>query len=275
MQISGTGITPFTAKVLPEYKPVTSLAIKWRQALNGNWKGTDRGSSADIYEAEIQLYGKESVIDNFIDEIQANRAADSHVLTLSSFADTEYIFGEDVDHSGSISATIVKFGSRKQATWKGWALDLKLRAISPSFTGSATFPTLEYLDVGPDADRNWTVNKFDSYIGTFSYQDHNRDSGIFNGVFLLSASDMRDMRRYIATQRTGDFLLTDDFGFGDPFGSRSSGAYPYNCKLIEWEDLGLWGVQWRKIRLKFAEIVEQVITGDGITITENLEASIA
>jgi len=255
MNVAGTGITPFDIQVMPDYRPKTQLSIKWRQMADGNWKGTDRGTSADIYDADVRIYGKEAVIDDFIDEIEANRAASAHALTLSSFEDTEHFFGVDVDHSGSISATILNIGKRTQNTWKGWGLDMTLRAISPSFSGSSSLPTLGYLDIGAIGDSNYTVNKIDSYDGTFHYLDHDNDIGTFTGTFTLASSDMQKIRRYIATQRTGNFTLADNFGFADPFGSRSPGSYSYTTKLIEWEDLGMWGVHWWKIKLKFAEVI--------------------
>jgi len=281
MLVSGTGITPFTAKILPGYRPLTSLAIKWRKKADGNYSGTDRGSSADVYQTKIALFGKESVINNFIDEVEANRTAQSHVLQLSTFSDTEYIFGRDVDHSGTINATIVEMDDRGQQSWKSWGLEMRLQMLSPAFSGSPSFPTLEYLDIGASGDSTRTVTKYDSYSGNFTYLDHNSDIGAFTGTFLLSDADMLSLRRYIATQRTGDFTLSDTFGYDYPFGSRSANSYPFTCKLIDCEDLGMWGTHWWKIKLTFVEVItitettEYPITTDNLILSENVTISLS
>lgn len=278
MDISGTGISStITVKVLPRFKVMTKLSMKWREIASKKWVATDRGTTSDIYGAAISVYGKEAAIDELIDALQDNRAADSHILSLSDFFSTENIFGVDVDHSGSISATVISFPERKQKTFKGWGVDLRLRALSPSFTGSASFPTLNGLDFGVTAKRTWNVNKFDDYSGNYSYQDRVYDSGIFEGVFTLTEANMKSLRRYIASNRTGDYVLQDTFGVAEPFGPRSTAGYPYNVKLIDWEDMGMFGLKWWKIRLKFAEQhgAMQINISDSVTASESIELSIA
>ena len=151
MLIAGDGITgTVEVKVKPDFRPITTLALQWFQLDSGNWKAVDRTSAEDTYEAEIRTYGTEATIDSIIDAFEDNRTAGSgtpYVLTLSSFESTEHIFGEDVDHSSSISATVLSIGQKEQRTWKGFGLALRLQALSPSFTGSPSLPTLQYLGV--------------------------------------------------------------------------------------------------------------------------------
>lgn len=250
MKINGTGITEITFKTLPSYTPLTKLAIKWKQLASARWQGIDRGAGADTYEAQCAIYGKESVINNFITEIEDNRQADAHTLTLSSFFSTEHIFGENVDHSGNIAATIVDMSRRRQGSWKGWGLNVTFRATSVSFTGSSSFPTLEFAGIGVDAGKDIRINKKDTYDGTFSYLDH-PDPATFSAVFTLTTANMILLRNYIRTQRTGNFTLADNFGVSFPFGPERTG-YPYTTKLIEWQDMGLFGVGRHKIKLTFS-----------------------
>jgi hypothetical protein len=256
MLISGTGIN-VTLKVLPDYKPVTKLAIKWVQAADGNWSGTDRGADSDVYEAVVNTYGSEAYIDSVLSQIEANRRAASNVVSLSNFATDETIFGDDVDYSMAISATVKKVGRKRQGSWHGWGVEITFRAISFTFTGSSSFPTLKWCDVGIDGDGDLTINKDDSFDGTMFYSDHAGDAGTFTGVFTLSRADMVSLRRYIATNRTADYTLNDTFGISKPFGSRSDYQYPFLCKLIGWEDLGALGTKWVRVKLVFAEVVGQ------------------
>jgi hypothetical protein len=203
------------------------------------------------------MRGTESVINNILSQLQANRVAGSgtpNQITMTSFASSEKIFGENVNHT-SITATITAMQKRVQASWKGFILELRVRAISPSFSGSSSFPTLNWCDVGGEQDSDFTVRKSDSYSGVMAYSDHRADSGIFDGTFTLTNANFILLRNYIRNQRGGNFTLANTFGVAYPFGPRSINSYPFTCKLIEWEDLGLEGLKYNKIRLKFAEAV--------------------
>jgi len=257
--VTGTGISEII-NVLPDFKRETRLAISWEQAADGNWVAVDRGAAYDVYEATISIYGTETYINTTLSEIEANRAAASNVVALTEFGTDETIFGDDIDYT-SVSATFLSARRRRQGTWKGWGAELRLRALAPTFSGTASFPTLRWCDVGIDGDGDLTINKIDSYTGIYDYLDHSADYGTFTGVFTLSRADTKSLRRYIATRRTLDFELANTFGISYPFGIRSAGTYPYTCKLIGWEDLGPWGIQWNRIRLKFAEAVGLYTTG--------------
>jgi hypothetical protein len=257
MQISGTGIATFTAYAQYGYRPLTRLAISWRQSASGLWVGTDRGSGADVYESKVRLYGNETSINQFIQEIYYGRtnASTDNQVTLGTFMDGEKIFGENVNHTGSITATIQQISERVQNTWKGFYVDVIFRATSVTFVGSTSMPSLVYCEIGAMQDRDYSIKKYDTYDGTMIYQDRRSDAGIFEGVFTLSNANFILMRNYIKSQRTSAYTLSDTFGIDYPFGTRSAGSYPYSANLIEWEDMGFFGQKFNRIRLKFAEVV--------------------
>jgi len=254
MYISGTGITPFTQLVKPDFKPITIPALEWVECADDNFKAVDRGASQDVYQSSFRIYKSEADINTFIEEIEANRAADNHQVTLGSFSSTEHIFGEDVDHSGNITATVLEITDRKQESWKGYSVKVKVQAISPSFTGSASFPSLTYLEIGYVGDSSVPVNKVDSYDGTFSYSDRGTGAGTFTGTFVFGVTDMRNCRRYLATQRGSSFSLTGINGVTYPFGIRRSSGYPYTVKCVDWEDLGMRDVGRWRMKLVLAEV---------------------
>jgi hypothetical protein len=254
MQVKGVGIIPFELNILPGFKPETELALKWIQTSNGNYYATDRGESSDIYNSSISIYGKENVINNCIEQFESNRLSDDHILLLSELNEGEKIFGADVYHSGEIQATILTISDRIQKTWKGYKLDLTLRHLSPSFVESASFPSLLHLDIGYTGTAKVALNKFDSYAGTFTYADDQSNTGIFEGAFFFTDTEMINARSYIRTQRGGNFTITNISGVTYPFGP-TRGTYPITAKLISWEDLGqTWNNHW-KMKMKFAEVV--------------------
>jgi hypothetical protein len=256
MKINGTGITEFEAKILQDYQPLQRHSITWTQLSSGNWKASDRGTAADSYESKISLYGRESVINTFIEQINANRIAGSYQIVMSDFSETEKIFGHNITHT-SITATIMDIPKRRQGSFKGWGLaDVYVKFIgTPTFTGATTMPTLVNCEFGGEADSDYTITKKESYTNAMTYQDKESDSGIFEGVFTLKNADFVSMLNYIRVARSGNMTLADTFGVDYPFGSRSTDSYPYTVKLIEWEDMGYFGLLYRKLRLRFAEVI--------------------
>ena len=226
-------------KIKPDFVPVTTLALTWTQLSNGNWTCTDRGASNDQYDTTVRFYGTEDSINTIINLIEANRNV-NNILTLSGFNSQEHIFGADLDYTGSITATAIMQGSRRaQKTWRGFELNVKLSCLSSQFTGgSGSLPILRFLETGYDADSDYTINKYDSYNRTFSYQDHRSDYGTFTGIYTFEDQEMIQMRRYVATQRSSDISIPNIIGVQYPFGRRFS-SYPINVKILSFEDQGM------------------------------------
>lgn len=256
MNISGTGISDFELKIQKNFRTRTSIALIWQQASNGNWNATDRGSSEDYYESMLTIRRKESDVTTYLEELYANRLAESNVITLSDFADNELIFGADVDHSISIDASIIEISMRKQANYNVFTFTMILRAISPSFLGSASFPSLRYLDYDYESDiETWTINTLDSYNNVLYYQDRNYDSGKFKGRFQFTTEELKGLRRWYATNRGATYTLNTINGVKYPFGPNSSSSYPVNVKLLSIENELMRDVDNWYCDLTLAEVV--------------------
>jgi len=268
MNITGTGITPFTAKISTGWKPDTKLALKWTRKTDDNYFAVDRGQSGDVYESTIRIYGKETAsgvfqgVNDFLDELEANRQAGSNQITMANFADpSEHIFGENLDYSGSLNVAILDIGEREQISLKGWAVKLKVRCLSPTFTGSPALPSLQYLDIGYKADSVITLTKHDTYNGSFSYADMDADYGVFKGNFLFSLANMKAIRQYLRMtnaqggKRGETISISAINGVSYPFGNRRASGYPYNVKIIDFEDMGLWGLHNYRAKITMAEVI--------------------
>ena len=253
MRISGTGISiPQDVKVLKTFRPRTKLGLKWQECSDGSWVAADHGLTADTYEADIECRGHYSDINNLVDALQENRAAGSHAITLSWIHSDEHFFGEDVDHSTTMTATVLDFGTIKQTSWGGYGVDMRLRALSPSLIGTASLPTLQYMDYDHEADSSVSVNKIDTWSGAYAYSDHQSDKGRFVGTFRLGITDMRNLRCYLRTTRGSTFQVASIAGVKYPWGPRR-GAWPMRCKCIAFDDLGMvdeWA--WR-VKLTLVE----------------------
>jgi hypothetical protein len=116
-------------------------------------------------------------------------------------------------------------------------------------------PTLANIDPSGKQDAPYGVVSFDSFDGTVTQINHDSDSGIFEGIFTFTTANFIKLRNYIRTRRTQDWTLANTFGVAYPFGPRSDASYPFTAKLIDWEDMGFYGLGYHKARLKFAEAV--------------------
>jgi len=258
MRLSGTGIsTPFELKVT-KYRPITTYGIEWIKTSSGNYVSTDRGASNDTYESEIVVSGHEYYINQVLSAIQDNRAADNHVLSLDTFNQVDdKIFGCDVDYSSGVTCTVVKLSSRKQRSWRGFGVTMILRALSPSFTGSASLPALQYIPKGYEGDATYTVTKYDTYDGSFTYLDEEYDAGQWTGDVILTSANMQGLRRYLATQRGSTISIPAIAGVAYPYGPRRGSTYPLSVKVTEFKDNGMWGEGYWTATLTLNEVVSE------------------
>lgn len=254
MIISGTGITTFTAKIKVDFQPVTTFSFmsNWNQLSSGKWVTSDRGYKNDLYEAKnVRIYGKENLINDLISQIELNRTAGSNQVYLSGFNSQEHVFGADVNYSIPILSEIF-VDRRTQGTWKGFGLAVSLSAVSPSFIASSTaLPLLRFLDIGYDADADRSINKFRTFANYWTNTDHQSDDGKFTGVFKFTDQEMIQLRRFIATQRSATVSITNILGVAMPFG-RLSTSYPYNVKIVDFKDQGMFDNLYWKCSLTFA-----------------------
>ena len=261
MYVDGSGITtPLEFRVLRTFKPRTELALSWDTSADGNYYPIDRGVASDYYDADLELYGTEATISAFIDTLEENRTDESNVLYFYDTSTGEKIFGANIDNSQTVDGyakafkvTVISFDMVKQGSLKGFGVSLKVRNLSPSFIGSATLPAL-YPLVGYIGDSEYTINKVDSYDNTFTYQDHQSDSGVFECGIRLADSNAANLKEFVRQARGAAFNLAALGGVANPFGRRSS-SFPYSVRVIDLKDMGLYAVDHWQFRLK---IVEQI-----------------
>jgi hypothetical protein len=258
MKIYGPGFTGSaeTVKVM-SFTVNTVLALRWTQLSNGNWYPTDRGAENDYYESTVVMSGRYSVLENLVDQIERNRTNGSNVLTLTDFYDNERIFGADVSHS-SISATVLTYPEMIQRSLHMWQIKIKLRALKPlTFQGTAAMPTLTFLKTGYEGNVDkTTINKYDTYKGGYTYLEQASDVGKFKGTFVLTQSDMANLRRYHAESRGAALTITDIPGVYKPFG-KTRGTFPITCKIKEISDEQMRDLRYWTCTVELVESVAQ------------------
>lgn len=251
MYIYGSGIAEFEFRTDARFDVNTIWDLEWFDVSNGNYHAVDRGASGDYYAASLVTYGTESYVNNIITQLESNRQEDG-ILYMSGFADNERIFGEDVDHSIPISGYVIAYGKRNQNSFKGYSFSLELRALDPSFTGSASLPDWTNACVshspGIKADSSWSVNNYDTYHSDFYSYDKSTDYGLFKAVFRFSLTELRNLRRWYATNRDTSFSITSLAGVTYMFGPRE-GTGPWNVKLIDIKEKEWFGLDYKLVEL--------------------------
>ncbi len=264
MDFIGSGIpTAIRLEIKQDFRPDTQLALKWVQCASGKWVATDRGAAADVYKCKIRVTGYESYINSIIMALYNNRIATTgtpNVITLSNFAATEKIFGEDVNYTSSISATVTEVAERQQTSLYAFQIELTLQAINPTFTGAAGTVVFENLEEAYRGYAEQTINKYDTYNSTFNYLDHRADYGIFEGTAYLTNANMVTFLRSLATQRSAPVTTTVMNGVNYVFGPTKNNTWPRNLVYLEVQDLGYWGLNRHRIKIKAAEDVGETFS---------------
>jgi hypothetical protein len=256
MVVSGTGISDFTLRVA-DFRIQTQLALSWFKAADGCYRATDRGAASDVYECEVTSYGLPGRVHQIISGLYNARVADDNLYTLSQFASDEKIFGADVDYSGSIDAVLMTQPRFEQKKLHLYSTKFKLRAIGPVFTGTASFPSIDYCEYGVDANVDgWAINRLDSYNNTFVYQEHNSETGLIKFKANLSQTSMANIRRVAATTRGGYFTLmgVDGLYAGQPWGPIGyRNVLPQAIKMMAIDDEELFGLNRWKCTITIAQ----------------------
>lgn len=204
-------------------------AIQWIQDSEGNWSGSDRGASQDVYETEVVFFDTQDNINSLMQVLENNREE----VTLSDFAAP--IFSPNVDHTGSITASVVSYGPRRHLAFGAaskWVYELPVtfRAISPALL--VTTPSLSTLKLqdGFEATASYEVGKAFTYGQTGVYTDSRADTGRFVGRFRQQTSQAQAILAYLlTTARANSVAFPSSIPVTYPWGINR--GVPTNCRI--------------------------------------------
>jgi hypothetical protein len=238
-----------TVYTLYGYKPDTLPAIDWHQISNGNWRGSDRGASEDIFMADVIFEGPRTELETLESFLDGDRYEFD-----ATFGTGEEVFGADIDYSSAISVTVINYSKISQLGYNKWGMRLKLRAYQPAFLSvSESLAELRLSSHVSDQYSEFDLTKNFSYDETTFFNDHAADPGFFEGVFTQTTDEMKAIRRYLLnTLRNGSASPFPSFGgITTPFGYRE-GTGPFTFRVVEWEDMGRPNFRDWILKIKFA-----------------------
>lgn len=227
-----------TVFVLWGYKPETVPAIKWHKRSDGNWRGSDRGAGEDRYYSGVTFRGPESELTDLLTALDNNRKTFT-----ATFNEGEQLFGAEINYSGALEISVVNYGKIRKTAFKVFELNLKLRLTNPPLlliTGD--FSKLRKSSHTDTRDTEFELKRLFTYDQTIYTVDHlsndGKEAGIFTATFAQTIKEMKFIRRYLLTDARAKKIVFPTFdNLVDPFGPRS-GAGPFNCRIIKWNDLG-------------------------------------
>jgi len=253
MDIAGTGISAdYSISILPGFRPRQVLSLSWQQAADGNWYATDRGSDEDYYECTISIAGLETVINTFIDEMENNRQ--DGYFTMSNFNTSEYIFGENVDYSGDIDVAIVNWGQKEQRALKAYKQTFTVRNTAVlSFQEGSTYNLTDNISVGYTGWAEPTEVKRFTYDNTYSAINRDCDAGVFEMEGIWTKDNAKNLLNFQRTNRGASFSIGSPAGISYPFGKKRGSVT--NAKILEINNMGLYGLHHNRLAVKFAEVI--------------------
>ena len=219
--------------ILWGYVPITTPAIVWHRAGNGNWKASDRGEASDTYEAEVSFRGTAAEMEEFEEAIFNFRNDVS-----ATFATGEEIFGADIVHTSALTVSITDAGATAQDGYDTYTRTVRIRlAQAPTFTGTASLDTLRSASFQSTQLTTVDAIKDFAWDKTPFFHDQHTDPGLFEADFMQTTAEATAIRRYLLTTGRTSAISFPDLGIDYPFG-RAAGVGPFTCKVIEWRDLG-------------------------------------
>lgn len=239
-----------TVYTLQGFRPDTRPAIKFERLADGNYAGNDRGSSEDVYKANISIFGDSADMSALEAELDANNT--NFNLTLGS---GEEIFGADIDYSGTLDVFVEAYGDIQHTeALQAYVMPIRLRLISPSFIGSASISDLRLNSYGYSPNSVFDREPKTTYDGTTTYTNGNTDPGLFKANYKQTFEQAKAIRRYLIVTARTTSVSFPSIGVDYPFGFRE-GTGPFNCRIIDWQDAGKQNQQDWVFNMTFARVI--------------------
>ena len=228
----------FNVFTLWGYVPDTKMAIKWGQRADTNWRGCDRGDLEDKYLSNVVFQGPEAELIDLETVLNNNRT--SFLINLNS---GEEIFGADLDYSGDLTVIVTDYGKIRKTDFKIFEMALTLRVLNPVFLSTTPdFTKLRKASHSDTRETKFELTKLFTYDNDAFVVDRlsndGKEAGIYTAVFEQTREEMAAIRRYLTiTARANKIVFPTFDNLTYPWGTRA-GTGPFNCRIIDWRDLG-------------------------------------
>jgi hypothetical protein len=186
----------------------------------------DRGEQTARYECEFTFRRDNDTIDNIYKQLQLLREA-SKPIVLSDM--TENYFGDNVDHSGSISCVVTKISPLSSATKSTRVLKVTLLATDLSFIGVAQVGNgFKCLGYEWEGFNQWDFQVNETYFRNNYFVDYEKDLFLFTGTYMVSKADMRNLLAWHKLFRGSEYYTSSE-----QWGVLNGSMFGPNCPTID------------------------------------------
>ena len=200
-----------------DYKQDILINYKLVEASGNNFISVDRGVLTHRYSSTITFRQQKDIIREIVREITLLRTNGKEVI-LDEF--DENIFGDNIDHSGSISCVVNMFGKETSPALNVQTIELTFLPIDLSFVGTTELPaSLSCLNHKWKGYSDWNTHINETYNRSNYFIDREADTFTFEGDYILTIEDNQNLLTFWKTQRGSSFIIDDgDFGTEYMFG---------------------------------------------------------
>ncbi len=216
VSFTGTQV-PFKAR---SYSQVMDINYELVRLSSRKYMSIDRGSATDSYGSVIHIEDSNDYIVELLEAIELLRVNNTPVV-IGDFQ--ENIFGEHIDHTGTIECYVLGITAIKNTSLIVGSLDITLKATGVSYIGNSTIPIMKCLQSSYEQteDRNLVTNV--SYNQDVFQVDHEVDTFIFKGTYILSNDQTRDLFAFYRSQRGSPFSIDEsNLGITRMFGPNTN-----------------------------------------------------
>lgn len=218
MQFKNHDLT-YTEMNITEYKPNNSINYKLVGLSNGDYTSIDRGLSTDRYSSTLTFRGRKEDIRNLVDKLTELRN-NSKEVEISEFQVN--IFGDNVDHSGTIKCLVHTFGKEESPNKNIQTIKITFLPTDLIFKLGSEIPSLNCLSSKWSGYSDWNAHTVETYTNNY-FVDREADTFVFEGTYNLSVEDNSDLLNNWRLIRGNRFTINEsDFGTERMFGGSTT-----------------------------------------------------
>ncbi len=220
---------------LNDYKTKMSIDYKLEETTSRKYISFDRGMSSDKYACELVFRKDHATIENlitiFVDLREANKA-----ILLRGFE--EDIFGDHIDHSGTITCVLETNGMDIQnaPVFNVMEFSVEVIAVDYPFVDRSAKPSLTCLQSNWKGGRDFNVKTQMTYGGSFYTTNSMSDHAEFKGSYIISNVNCARLLAYWVWQRGREFVTTSqEWGTDKMFGVSLGDTHQIVIKSVDIE----------------------------------------
>lgn len=213
--------------------PEVMINYELRELSSGRTKSIDRGVLSDRYSADITFSDSRTYMYELVRELEELRVNKLPVI-MGGFQQDVNPFGDHLNYSGEISCLIDGWGELNSKQLGQYDLTITFLATEVEYDGTPEIPVgMKCLQNDYLTASDWNTSINESYYGNNWFVDRVVDKYYYEGEYLLTTEENRNLFTFWKDQRGNAFTVQEsDFGVTNMFGPTFLGESQYRVVII-------------------------------------------